>query len=243
MSINSFVGKSKVIQFPISRVGITLTAVDPLADTAVWPHNIEVCLTRVPIRKKDGYSVELIEKLAKKLKTAMARGGSVFLICYAPAEDKARPFEISRAMTTVGFKHIDSIIVERTWTPGRRAESTLSNSYDFVLHFVNGDSWKLDREPLREYMGIDDPNICPGNLWCVETGSLDEPYPIDLAELLVQTTACLPGSLLFDPFCSGTALARCAIKLGHSMTAFFGSIAELNVTKKFVETVTQNKIK
>jgi len=193
---------------------------DPMDKEAVWPNNIELSICRVPIRKRDGFSPENMAAFAKKLKSHMVQNGIVFLVCYAPVEDKARPFEIAKAMSDAGFTHIDNIIVQKSWFPGKRSEVNLVNSHEYVLHFCNGNVWKLDRLPLREYMKTDEDVTCPGNTWKIETGSLDEAYPVDLAELLIRMTDCLPGSLIFDPYCGTSAAIKACLKLGHSFYGF-----------------------
>jgi hypothetical protein len=122
-------------------------------------------------------------------------------------------------MAEAGFTHVDNIVVEKSWLPGKRSEINLVNSHEYVFHFCNGTVWKLDRQPVRKYLRTPEEVSCPGNLWRVEVGSLDEAYPIDLAELLIRMTDCLPGSLVFDPFMGGTGALRACLKLGHS---FFG---------------------
>ena len=144
----------------------------------------------------------------------------MFLVCYAPNEDKCRPFEIARAFTDEGFTHIDNIIIEKSWLPGKRSESNLVNSHEYVLHFCNGKVWKLDRLPIKEYLGLDESASCPGNTWKVETGSLEEAYPLDLAELLIRMTDALPGSVVFDPYMGTSASLQAAVKLGHSFHGF-----------------------
>ena len=202
------------------KTNIRISNIDPLDKDAVWPNNIELCICRIPIRKRDGFSSEQVKAFATKLKTHMVKNGIAFLICYAPVEDKARPFEVARAMTSAGFNHIDNIIVEKSWYPGKRSEINLVNSHEYVLHFCNGDVWKLDRLPVREYLKTEDDITCPGNTWKVETGSLDEAYPLDLAELLIRMTDCLPGSLIFDPYCGTSASLQASMLLGHSFYGF-----------------------
>jgi DNA modification methylase len=198
---------------------VRISSLDPMSDDAIWPMNTEVCITRVPIRKRDGFDIQAFNKFAAKLKQHMIPNGIVFLICYAPIEAKSRPFEIAKAMTDVGFNHIDNIVIQKTWFPGKRSEVNLVNSHEYVLHFCNGDVWKLDRVPLTRYLKTDEEVSCPGNTWRIETGSLDEAYPVDLAELLIRMTDCLPGSIILDPFGGGTGSLRAALKLGHT---FFG---------------------
>lgn len=202
---------------------------------AIWPVGVEICIARVPIRKRDGYSPEAFQAFAKRLKSSMAKNGVVYLICYAPSEAKYRPFELAKGMVDVGFNHVDNIIVEKTWLPGKRAENTLVNSHDYVLFFCNGDVWKIDREPLRKYLMLDESTPCIGNTWLVETGSLDETYSEDLAELLIRMTDCLPGSSIFDPYMGNSASLKACLKLGHSFTGFETDQRKIKQYKKIVE--------
>lgn len=214
---------------------IRISNLDPLSDGAIWPHSIEVCITRIPIRKRDGYSLEKINQLTTKLKSHMVKNGIVFLICYAPIECKSRPYEIAKSMTDAGFRHIDNIIIKKSWYPGKRSEFTLVNSHEYVLYFCNGNVWKLDRVPLREYLHTPEDVSCPGNTWLIKTGSLEESYPLDLAELLLRMTDCLPGSIVFDPFCGTKSSLLAAMKLGHSFWAFEKDAKRFEKYQKLVQ--------
>jgi hypothetical protein len=202
---------------------------------AVWPTNVEICIARHPVRKRDGFSQEETAAFAKRLKSSMVKNGVVFLVCYAPSEAKWRPFEIAKAMADAGFTHIDNIIVEKTWLPGKRAENVLVNSHDYVLWFCNGDTWKIDRNPIKKYMMLDDTTPCPGNAWLVETGSLDEAYSEDLAELLLRMTDCLPGSLVFDPMMGNVGILKSCLKLGHSLVGFESDSRKIIQYKKVIK--------
>lgn len=206
-----------------------ISSLDVMSDDAVLPMNTEVCITRVPIRKRDGFDIEVFKKFAAKLKQHMIPNGIVFLICYAPIEAKSRPFEIAKAMSDAGFFHIDNIVIEKTWFPGKRSEVNLVNSHEYVLHFCNGNVWKLDRLPIRRYLNTDEEVSCPGNTWQIETGSLDEAYPVDLAELLIRMTDCLPGSIILDPYGGGTGSLKAALHLGHT---FYGFNMDPKMVKK-----------
>jgi len=218
----------------IFQTNVRIHNMDPMHKDAVWPKNTEICITRVPIRKRDGFDPAQFQEFAKKLKNTMVPNGVVFLICYAPIEAKWRPFEIAKMMADVGFNHVDNIVIKKTWFPGKRSETNLVNSHEYVLHFINGDVWKLDRLPVREYLKTQDETSCPGNTWEIETGSLDEAYPVDLAELLIRMTDCLPGSVIFDPHCGGTGSLRAALKLGHS---FYGYEVDSKQIKKYEKVV------
>lgn len=226
MPIDNF---SSILQTNVRIHNMECTAPD-----AVWPRNTEVCIARIPIRKRDGFDPEKLKEFVTKLKNHMVPNGIVFLICYAPIEAKWRPFEIAKAMVDEGFFHIDNIVIKKTWFPGKRSETNLVNSHEYVLHFCNGNVWKLDRLPVRKYLHTDDETSCPGNTWEIETGSLDEAYPVDLAELLIRMTDCLPGSVIFDPYCGGTGSLRAALKLGHS---FFGFEQDYKQIKKYEKVV------
>jgi len=229
MSIDNFAS--------IFQTNVRINNIDALAPNAIWPRNTEVCITRIPIRKRDGFDCNKFKEFAARLKNHMVPNGIVFLICYAPIEAKWRPFEVAKMMVDAGFTHIDNIVVKKTWFPGKRSETNLVNSHEYVLHFCAGEVWKLDRLPIRQYMKIDNEISCPGNTWQIETGSLDEAYPVDLAELLIRMTDCLPGSVIFDPYCGGTGSLRAALKLGHS---FFGFESDPKQIKRYEKIVKEH---
>ena len=199
---------------------IRVSGISALDSDAVWPHKIEICITRVPIRKRDGYDDLMMRGFAHKLKSNMVKNGIVFLVCYAPVECKSRPFEVAKLMVDAGFNHVDNIIVQKSWFPGKRSEINLVNSHEYVLYFCNGDVWNLDRLPIRDYLKTKEDITCPGNTWTVETGSLDESIPSDLAELLLRMTDALPGSIVFDPFMGNQSTMLTSIRLGHSFYGF-----------------------
>jgi hypothetical protein len=207
----------------------------PMESSAIWPHSVEICITRIPIRKRDGYSLEFMKNLANKLKASMAPNGIVYLICYAPIECKFRPFEIGSEMAKAGFNHIDNIVIEKTWLPGKRSENNLVNSHDYVLFFCNGDVWKIDRSPIRQYLMLDESAPCIGNTWLVETGSLDESYSDDLATLLIRMADLLPGSSVFDPFMGNSAILKACLNMGHSLTGFEMDKRKIKQYEKIIE--------
>jgi hypothetical protein len=221
------------------KTSVRIQNLDPMDKDAVWPNNIEITICRIPIRKRDGFSKEMLTNFATKLKSHVVKNGIVFLICYAPVEDKARPFEVAKAMTDAGFNHIDNIVVQKSWFPGKRSEVNLVNSHEYVLHFCNGDVWKLDRLPVREYLATEEAVTCPGNTWKIETGSLDEAYPLDLAELLIRMTDCLPGSLIFDPFMGTQASLKASMQLGHSFYGFEKDEKQIKKYNKLLKEMTK----
>ena len=202
---------------------------------SVWPQGVEVCITRVPIRKRDGYTPEFMKNFAERIKGSMAPNGLVFLVCYAPTEAKFRPFEVAKEMVDAGFTHVDNIVVEKTWLLGKRAENALVNSHEYVLFFCNGNVWKIDRQPVKKYLMLEDSAPCIGNTWLVETGSLDEAYSEDLAELLLRMASCLPGSSVFDPFMGNSASLKACLKLGHSLTGFETDTRKVAQYKKVID--------
>lgn len=217
------------------NTNIRISDLDLMHKDAQWPRSVEVCITRIPIRKRDGYNVNSFTEFAKRLKSSMVTNGIVFMICYAPVEAKNRPFEIAKIMTDIGFTHIDNIVIQKTWFPGKRSEVNLVNSHEYVLHFCNGNVWKLDRLPIREYLKTDQDTTCPGNTWKIETGSLDESYPLDLAELLIRMTDILPGSIVFDPYCGTSAALRACLNLGHSFYGFEQDPRQLKKYEKILK--------
>jgi len=206
----------------------------------IWPHGIDLCICRIPIRKKDGYDALLIHSFLTRLKSHMAVNGSIFLVAYSPVEERARPFEIMKVATLLGFTHVDNIILQKSWYPGKRSEMNLVNSYDILMHFCNGSVWRLDRTPILQYMKLDEDEFpCPGNVWKIETGGLDDAYPADLAELVIKMSDLLPGSTVFDPFMGCSSALSASLKLGHS---FYGFESDQKKFKKD-EDIVENRVK
>jgi hypothetical protein len=214
---------------------IRISNLKPFHPDAVWPANVEICITRIPIRKRDGYDDKMMHELTIKLKSQMVKNGIVFLICYAPVETKARPFQVTQYMSEAGFNHIDNIIIQKTWYPGKRSEINLVNSHEYVLYFCNGNVWNLDRLPIQQYLKTDPQISCPGNTWKVETGSLDESIPPDLAELLLRMTDSLPGSIILDPFMGTSSTLLASLKLGHSFHGFETDSKKMKKYEKIIE--------
>jgi hypothetical protein len=229
--------------FDLSKVfdhSVRIANLSALDSDAVWPNNIEICITRIPIRKRDGYDEIRLRGFCQKLKNHMVKNGIVFFVCYAPTEAKSRPFEICKMMTDVGFNHLDNIIIQKSWLPGKRSDISLVNSHEYVLYFCNGDVWTLDRAPLRKYLNTDESVSCPGNTWTIATGSLDESIPYDLAELLIRMTDCLPGSLVFDPFMGNKSTLEACLKLGHTLYGFEKDSKRMKKYNKVIEDFNKN---
>jgi hypothetical protein len=207
----------------------------PLDADLIWPMNVELAIFRVPIRKKDGYTIHMVKGLATKLKASLAPNAMAFVICYAPSECKSRPFEVASEFANTGLNHVDNIVVERTWKPGKKSDQTLVNTHDYVFFFVNGDQWTIDRSPIKQYMFQPEDQPCVGTTWLVESGALDEAYSDDLAELLVRFADLLPGSAVFDPWMGNNGIVKACLKLGHSLTGFEPDLKKINQYKKLIE--------
>lgn len=207
----------------------------PLESDSVWPMNVELVIFRIPIRKKDGYSEYLLKTVAAKLKASLAPNAMAFVICYAPSECKSRPFEVAHEIAKTGLNHVDNIVVERTWHPGKKSDQTLVNTHDYVFFFVNGDTWTIDRTPLKQYLFQPADQPCIGNTWLVQSDSLDDAYSDDMAELIIRFADLLPGSSVFDPFMGNSGIVKSCLKLGHSLTGFEPDLKKINKYKKIIE--------
>ena len=161
--------------------------------------------------------------------------GILFVICYAPSESKSRPFEVASEIAKAGFNHVDNIVVEKTWQPGLKSKSTLVNTHDYVFFFVNGDTWTIDRTPIKQYLFQQPDQPCCSNTWLVESGSLDESYSDDLAELLIRFADLLPGSSIFDPYMGNAGIVKSCLKLGHSLTGFEPDLKKITQYQKIIE--------
>ena len=213
---------------------IRITQTNAMDKLSVWPRNIDLCITRMPIRKRDGYNLEFVNDFSKKLKPCMVKNGMVFLVCYSPSEDKTRPFQIVQSMIAEGFYLRDIIVIEKSWFPGKRSTNSLVNSYDYVLWFSMSDQFSIDVEPIKKYMMLE-KEADLGNIWYCSSSSLDESISPDLCELLVRFSSLLPGSAIFDPMMGNMGMLKACLKLGHSLYGFDTDLRKLKAYKKIIE--------
>ena len=59
---------------------VRIQEISPMSSNAIWPANTEICITRIPIRKRDGWDTDQFNEFAKKLKSTMVPNGIVFLL-------------------------------------------------------------------------------------------------------------------------------------------------------------------
>ena len=202
------------------RTSHVINEVDIFSGNASIPHNIDIVIGRVPIRVKDGYSIDLLKKLADILMTHVSENGWIFLISYPPSEAKYRRFEIGKVFTEKKFLHIDTLISQKKWISGKRTPCTFVNMYDQVMIFRKTKPTFIDKRPIKKFMGIDDDIDCPGNIIQVSDTSLNDNVSYQLATLLIQLSAVLPAALVMDPFGGNVTILEACLKLGHSLTTF-----------------------
>jgi DNA modification methylase len=210
---------------------IRIIALSAMDKDAIWVHNIHTCITKFPIKKKDGYSLSFVDRFAKQLHIHMAQNGHIFLICYAPSEDKKRPFEIASIMEKNGFKHIDNILIVKNWSAGKRFENSLMNTHEYILWFTNGDKVIIDKEPVNNFLKLEE-GLAAGNTWHSKVSTLDEAIPQDISDALIKMTNCLPSSLIFDPFMGNSSTITSALNCGHN---FYGFETNEKKIKKYTE--------
>jgi DNA modification methylase len=161
----------------------------------------------------------------------MAQNSHVFLICYAPSEDKKRPFEIASIMEKNGFKHLDNILIVKNWSAGKKFDNALMNTHEYVLWFTNGDRPAIDKEPIQKLLKLDE-DATIGNSWYSKLTTLDEAIPQDISDTLIKMTNCLPASLIFDPFMGNSSTLTSALNCGFN---FYGFEMNEKKIKKYIQ--------
>jgi hypothetical protein len=129
-------------------------------------------------------------------------------------------------MVKAGFILVDIIVASRPWWGGKRSDTHLALSHEYIFLFSKSSAWYLDRSPV--YPLLDGPKYedasCPGNAWDLKwnlkTFNPAENYSADIAAAIMKMVCLLPGSVVFDPIMGGSSGLEAAIECGHSFIGY-----------------------
>jgi len=187
-----------------------------------WLRNIDLIMFRFPVRKKDGsYEINL-QEFSAKINTSLNANGWAVVFAYGSIENKLRPFEFATALSLTGLNLVDIISTSRPWWGGKRSDTHLALSHEYIFLFCKGDKWYLDRNPIYsqvvgdKYEGVS----CPGNSWDLKTYNPAVNYSAELAAAIMKMVSLLPGSVVLDPFMGGSSGMEASVQCGHSFIGY-----------------------
>lgn len=187
-----------------------------------WLRNIDLIIFRFPVRKKDGsYDIDLAG-FSSKIRDSLNASGWCVVFAYGSIENKLRPFEFATSLRDSGMNLVDIISINRPWWGGKRSDTHLALSHEYVFLFSKSDKWYLDRTPIYAELAGDkyDGATCPGNSWDLKGYNPAENYSPDLACAIMKMICLLPGSVILDPFMGGKSGIEAASSCGHSFIGF-----------------------
>lgn len=189
---------------------------------AEWMRNISLIMFRFPSRRKDGsYDIDL-SSFAANVRDSLNPNGWVVMFSYGSIENKLRPFEAAAAFQAAGLYLVDIVIINRPWWGGKKSDTHLALSHEYVFIFSKNFKWYLDRSHIYEILSGDkyEGTSCPGNSWDLKSYNHNEVYSVDLAMALMKMLCLLPGSVVLDPFMGGASGIEAAVNCGHSFIGF-----------------------
>lgn len=196
------------------------------SDDAEWKRNVDLCLFRFPTRRKDGSYDLNLDQFCGKIMNSLNSSGWCVAFAYASIENKLRPFVFAAAMVKAGFNLVDIIVAARPWWGGKRSDTHLALSHEYIFLFSKASSWYLDRSPIypllqgEKYEGAS----CPGNSWDIKWDLKNfnpaENYSADLAAAIMKMVCLLPGSVVLDPIMGGSSGLEAALECGHSFIGY-----------------------
>jgi len=209
----------------IFQTAITIANAHHTSD-AEWKRNVDLCMFRFPTRRKDGsYDLNLPEFCGKIMNSLNARGWCV-AFAYGSIENKLRPFVLAAEMVKAGFQLVDIIIASRPWWGGKRSDTHLALSHEYIFLFSKAATWHLDRTPvypLLEGAKYEEAS-CPGNSWDLKWNLKSfnpaENYSADVAAAIMKMVCLLPGSVILDPIMGGSSGLDAALECGHSFIGY-----------------------
>lgn len=208
-------------------------------DGDAWPRNVDAVMFRLPARKKDSPQEINDDVLAQRIHDSLNKSGWCVMFAYGSIENKLRPFDFALKMRAKGLVCVDVITLTKPWWGGKRSDTHLACSHEYVFLFTKADRWYLDRACVFPILAGDkDEASCPGNSWRLANYNPAEVYPRDVAATVLKMLSLLPGSVVLDPLMGGSAGLESAVACGYS---FIGYEADEKVFKKYEKVV--NKLK
>ena len=210
-----------------------------------WKRNVDLSIFRFPTRRKDGtYQIDLEDFCSKTFNSLNSRGWCV-AFAYASIENKLRPFVFAASMVKAGFNLVEIISVSRPWWGGKRSDTHLALSHEYLFLFSKATTWYMDRSPIypllygTKYEGTS----CPGNSWEVKWNLKNfnpaENYSADLASAIMKMICLLPGSVIMDPIMGGSSGLEAAIECGHSFIGYEMDLLKYNKYSKIMKKAQQ----
>lgn len=204
-----------------------------------WLRNIDLIIFRFPVRRKDGsYDINLVD-FSTRIKDSLNPSGWCVVFAYGSIENKLRPFEFASELKNVGLNLVDVISVNRPWWGGKRSDTHLALSHEYVFLFSKSSKWYLDRTPIYSQLSGDkyDGATCPGNSWDLKGYNPAENYSPELACAIMKMVCLLPGSVVMDPFMGGKSGIEAASTCGHSFIGFESDKGRYDKYSKVLEKV------
>lgn len=210
------------MQFQGGIFPTTITVNNCSHSSEEWKRNVDLCIFRFPTRRKDGsYDLDLPSFASKVMNSLNSRGWCV-AFAYASIENKLRPFVFAAEMVRAGFELVDVIIAARPWWGGKRSDTHLAMSHEYIFLFSKSSTWYLDRSPIFPLLEGEkyEDSSCPGNMWNLKSFNPAENYSADLASAIMKMVCLLPGSVVMDPIMGGSSGLEAAIECGHSFIGY-----------------------
>jgi hypothetical protein len=160
---------------------------------------------------------------------------------YGSIENKLRPFAFAAEMVRAGFNLVDVVVASRPWWGGKRSDTHLALSYEYIFLFSKATTWYLDRSPIYPLLegGKYEEASCPGNTWDIKwdlkTFNPAENYSATLASAIMKMVCLLPGSVVFDPVMGGSSGLESAMECGHSFIGYEPDVASYNKYAKIMK--------
>lgn len=211
------------------------TVMNKSCTEALWPHNADLLITKLPSTERNGYTRGLVGYVANRSYRSMNDNSLGYVVMSSFKEGKKRPLYVIDAFEEAGFEYIDIIVLKRNKFIPIQGNKRLNNVYDFMLMFSKGDNYHLDRSSIAYLRTGEDGEeyLCPGNLWDVRVDDKDS-LSEGLVSDVISLSNLLPNSLVIDPFGGTGATLVSSLKARHSFWGCEPNIEKYRLLKKAI---------
>jgi len=194
---------------------------------------VDLVFTSPPYKDEDGFSLDLMARIARGLFRVVRDGGQVFVNFGHLASDKLRPFRVALAFEDAGWYPVDTVTWVKNHFKPIQGRTRVNNLSEFVFHFARGRNYTLDRlaagvpyvdeSNASRWKGANGQNLrCGGNVWFIPYPTITRKrdrvhkyeFPVELPTRGIRLAGIPKGSLVLDPFMGAAGTGVAALQEG-----------------------------
>lgn len=201
-------------------------------------NSVQVIVTSPPYNVKKGYKkyndnllweayYQFLRSTFSEAKRILKKKGLLFINISNSIKNQHKAYDLARAMKSIGFYLIDSIIWHKPNPQPINSNRLLTNAYEFILVFAKSPDYQFYKESIKVPCRHSDGLKCRTNVWSFNVVHKNQFTQIDHCAMFPEELPRLcillgsrPNDTVLDPFMGSGTTAVAAKRLGRHYIGF-----------------------